>query len=527
MKLFTDNQNRILSKKIVLVSFITALFIVSACDKQSVQFSENKNQSHIIQDNISILENILDADSLRDAAYKQDDSLQNVLSDSLLAEYRGVLAILFYKKSDFYLAEDYFHKSEESFRKANLLLKANQMLANRAVVKDLQGNYPEAVSIYLSVVEFFKEQKDSTSWASALGNIGTVYEEMGMADKAIYYDKLSLSLTLRIGDTLRAAGKYNNIGVAFEELVHNADSAIYYYTKAYDIYEKNSHRLSFAQVCNNLGLQYVLLNDFKLAEYYLKKAQQIFDSLHNKQGKADIYHHYGKFYFAKGNNAQAAKSLNAAINIMKETGDKKNLIEVGSILSEVYIKMGKYTNALKMMQFSNNLKDSVLNVENTKIIADMEAKYQLNEKNNTIEILKLKEDISKKQVKIQWVFIGLLIVAFVLIVLVFYFNVQKNKFKEEHLRQELQNYMLQLDKLQQEISESQNNKFHGDRLSRFQLSEREKEVLNFIAQGYKNAEIAEKLFVSKNTIKTHIKNIYIKLDVRNRVEALKKVDFIP
>jgi len=49
-------------------------------------------------------------------------------------------------------------------------------------------------------------------------------------------------------------------------------------------------------------------------------------------------------------------------------------------------------------------------------------------------------------------------------------------------------------------------------------------VLKFIAKGYKNSEIAEKLFVSQNTIKTHIKNIYTKLNVRNRVEAIKMVD---
>ena len=60
----------------------------------------------------------------------------------------------------------------------------------------------------------------------------------------------------------------------------------------------------------------------------------------------------------------------------------------------------------------------------------------------------------------------------------------------------------------------------------FDLTEREKEVLRMIAYGYKNSEIGEKLFVSENTIKTHIKNIYIKLDVKNRVEALKRVKMV-
>lgn len=65
-----------------------------------------------------------------------------------------------------------------------------------------------------------------------------------------------------------------------------------------------------------------------------------------------------------------------------------------------------------------------------------------------------------------------------------------------------------------------------EKLKQFKLSDREVEVLELIAQGYRNSEIAEKLCVSHNTIKTHITNIYGKLCVRNRVEALKKVDII-
>jgi len=54
------------------------------------------------------------------------------------------------------------------------------------------------------------------------------------------------------------------------------------------------------------------------------------------------------------------------------------------------------------------------------------------------------------------------------------------------------------------------------------LSQRELEVLNFIAEGYSNQEIAEKLFVSINTIKTHTANIYSKLGVRRRTQAVSK-----
>ena len=54
------------------------------------------------------------------------------------------------------------------------------------------------------------------------------------------------------------------------------------------------------------------------------------------------------------------------------------------------------------------------------------------------------------------------------------------------------------------------------------LSERELEVLYLIAAGLRNKEIAEKLFISLNTVKTHLKNLYQKLGVNNRREAAHK-----
>lgn len=54
------------------------------------------------------------------------------------------------------------------------------------------------------------------------------------------------------------------------------------------------------------------------------------------------------------------------------------------------------------------------------------------------------------------------------------------------------------------------------------LTEREKEILDLLAQGYLYKEIAEKLFISKLTVKKHIHNIYEKLQVQNRTEALNR-----
>lgn len=54
------------------------------------------------------------------------------------------------------------------------------------------------------------------------------------------------------------------------------------------------------------------------------------------------------------------------------------------------------------------------------------------------------------------------------------------------------------------------------------LSQRELEVLKLMADGNSNQEIADSLFLSLNTVKTHVSNIYMKLNVKRRTQAINK-----
>jgi DNA-binding CsgD family transcriptional regulator len=59
-------------------------------------------------------------------------------------------------------------------------------------------------------------------------------------------------------------------------------------------------------------------------------------------------------------------------------------------------------------------------------------------------------------------------------------------------------------------------------LQKYNISPREYEVLCLIAEGLSNQEIADRLFVSLNTIKTHSSNLFLKLDVKRRTQAVQR-----
>ncbi|MDD9302987.1 MAG: response regulator transcription factor [Desulfobacter sp.] len=51
------------------------------------------------------------------------------------------------------------------------------------------------------------------------------------------------------------------------------------------------------------------------------------------------------------------------------------------------------------------------------------------------------------------------------------------------------------------------------------LTRREKEILDLISSGFSNQKIADELFISPHTVKTHLQNIFGKINVKQRLQA--------
>lgn len=66
------------------------------------------------------------------------------------------------------------------------------------------------------------------------------------------------------------------------------------------------------------------------------------------------------------------------------------------------------------------------------------------------------------------------------------------------------------------------SQINEEQLKSLGLSNREYEVLGHIAAGLSNREIAETLFLSESTVKTHVSNLLSKLDVKRRTQAVER-----
>ncbi len=138
----------------------------------------------------------------------------------------------------------------------------------------------------------------------------------------------------------------------------------------------------------------------------------------------------------------------------------------------------------------------------------------------------------KQQVILRNAFImGFVLILIIILVAFRAYNQKKKAEREKSLRQ-IEKYINEIELLRANIKmeitqthQKYNISINKEALNMYllnPLTDRELEVLSLISSGKTNKEIADKLYVSVNTIKTHLLKIYEKLDVKNRTQAVVK-----
>lgn len=428
------------------------------------------------------------------------------------------------------------------------------------------GNYIEALPYYQRALKLAQASKDSLEKSNQFFSLGSIYMELGDYQKSRQFLDSAYKIDFARRDTAAIGYDLSNLGDLMMKL-ENYPSALSYYREAVNIKETmannvNTETLRYGKLAKAL----LLNNQLDSAASYNELAIQLATEQNDSLSLAKHWIDKTSISLRQNSLSDALRTGRKAYSFFEQKKATKFQIISGQVLANAYMKSGRYQDALDLLdklipiandngfleeaaniylkksvireQMDDNgnalqhykafqsIKDSLDRMQQTTTTLLLEKEYQTAQKENQIALLEARDQVSKLELSQRRrtiiLLLAVLTITIVMGVYVFINQRKKTQLKNELLTTEINELRLQIKQLidyqpeKSNISIDQLNKSLKE-----PLSDREFEVLQMAMTDKNNSEIAEKIFISTNTVKYHLKNVYQKLGVSNRKEALK------
>lgn len=388
-----------------------------------------------------------------------------------------------------------------------------------------QGNLEEGMAELQKAYEIDLARKDTSAIGFDLNALGYAAIETNRPGEAIQYFKESIYLLNKSEGNYNSLGtRLNNLSKAFT-LANQWDSALFYNQKSIDIHKQLNDQVTLAERWINRAF---ILNKMKLqaqAIGWAQKAREQIKDIKNSDLILKANHELIESY-KKIDNRKAIALAKENVQLAEKTSSVNQLLIAYEDYAQLLHSTGNSAQAYETSQAAALLKDSIRSAEANEAVAELSVRYEVDKILSEKEILELQNEVAVAELKTRRVtnrwLTSLIIIILIASVIITYSLISKGKVKEQLLQSEINELRLQIKQLidyqpeQSTISIEQLNKALKE-----PLSDREFEVLQMAMTDKNNSEIAEKIFISTNTVKYHLKNIYNKLGVSNRKEALK------
>ncbi|MEJ1238158.1 tetratricopeptide repeat protein [Chryseolinea sp. T2] len=311
----------------------------------------------------------------------------------------------------YYHLGDYLKSLEELLQALNILRVRDQpqvlasLFNQLAEVYDALGQYDLSLKYYLDALKIWERMGVKYEMAKLFSEIGWIYKNQSNFAQAKAYMERSLTLRQEIKDEHGISNSYNVLGVLYYQ-EKRYDKALDYLNRSIEIRRRIDHREGVSACIFNMAAVYEDLGQLDKALNYQFEALEIDERIGNKQGLSISYNQIGQLYSKMHNYPEAFKFLTKASDLARQTGSKNLVMANRLVMSKYFEQMGDYKSALKWHQSYTNINDSIFSEGNAMKVAEMQALYQIEQKDQQIELLNQNKVIQLDQIKLQRAQIG-------------------------------------------------------------------------------------------------------------------------
>lgn len=379
------------------------------------------------------------------------------------------------------------------------------------------ADYEKSTRYSFRAIEVAEQFQDTVTLIDAFNNLGIDYLMQEEDAKAVEYFQKVESLSQQFGDTLRWGHALNNLGM-MAGYADNSQRELDYYDQAAALFLAINEKEGYANTLLNSGTVYTLvLEQYRKANELYDQALEVFREIKMSSGVQNTLQSKAENLMYMGELEQAKKLGLEALQIAQEYKFAQDEVYTFDLLSQIAVQQGDYQSALEFLESKNEVASEIFTEEKSRQIAELETKYQTEKKEQELAIASLQLIQQRRE---KYLLGGVIIIIVLVGGFIIYSLRQKARLEQKLLGEEIENLRLKINSL---LGDSSAIKLNLDELNlklHQPLTEREFEILNLTVSDKTNNEIAEEVFVSVNTVKYHLKNVYEKLGVNNRKEAL-------
>lgn len=394
----------------------------------------------------------------------------------------------------------------------------NDAMTGLGVTYEYTGKHDSAFYWYMEAYKQVRESDDTLRRARSARNMAQLLRVLNRFDEARSYCRKAVDLIPGIQDHKVVANIYNETAYLFE-LADDLDSAAYYYQQLIHISVSNAYSKGESVGYSNLASVYEKQKKFDDALKFKLKSIEINKKINDTYGMMASYRGLSTTYFLSGNYIKALEALDLAQELCDTTW-LPDLAGINLGYYEIYKGKGQFARALYYYETYNRLHDRINQQESRKQVAEILTRYETERKEQQIELLEQANMLKENKIRMQKTIIGAMILLALSVLLSASLWIKNNNQKLRQMNIELQHFVMRQEKADNISLQDGVVSDPGEIYKKWGLTSRESEILYYLNTGYSNCLIGEKLFISENTVKFHIKNIYLKLDVKNRIQAL-------
>ena len=389
-----------------------------------------------------------------------------------------------------------------------------------------QGKLDESMDLLQKAYEIDVLRKDTSAIGFDLTMMGNALLKTGRPQAAVkYYNESIDILAISSGNYNSLAKRYGLLAEAYME-AENWDSAVIYTQKSISLYSEQSDSVhvankwvQLARINNRLGKYKEALKWGINARDYLEAYPVGGNMVLANSTIADSYHQLKKY-----SDELVLRLKN--VQLIQDLGLLYELRLAYEKTAKTYDAMNNFSKAYSYAELVKTIGDSIAILETNRATEQMRVRYDAEKIESENQLLQMENEVTKANLAEREAEVRNLILLGILIVIVaiaaLTIVIIRSRMKMKVLQAEINELrarikgILEFKPEEVGIVKEQINDSLQDT-----LTDREFEILNLALSNKNNNQIADEIHLSVNTVKYHLKNIYQKLGVSNRKEALK------